>query len=60
MLKVIFGQGFRCPPLFERYYTDTSSQAANPGVPLEQYQNAPMTWMPASGRALRLVLGVKL
>jgi outer membrane receptor protein involved in Fe transport len=44
VVKAIFGQGFRFPTIFERYYTDDASQAANPGIKPEVLTSSQLSW----------------
>ena len=44
VVKAIFGQGFRFPTIFERYYTDDSSQAPNPGIKPEVLTSTQLSW----------------
>ena len=44
VVKAIFGQGFRFPTIFERYYTDESSQAANAAIKPEVITSGQLVW----------------
>lgn len=44
VVKVIFGQGFRFPTLFERYYTDAETQAANTAIDPEVVSSGQLSW----------------
>jgi iron complex outermembrane receptor protein len=42
--KLVYGQGFRFPTIFERYYTDGTSQAAHPSIQPEVLTSAQVSW----------------
>ena len=44
VLKFIYGQGFRFPTIFERYYTDGSTQAPNPYMKPEVITSEQVSW----------------
>jgi len=44
VVKFIYGQGFRFPTLFERYYTDGSSQAPNVSINPEVITSTQLSW----------------
>jgi iron complex outermembrane receptor protein len=54
--KLVFGQGFRFPTIFERYYTDGTSQAANPGIQPEVLTSAQLSWSRKWGSSMTLHL----
>ena len=47
VVKAIFGQGFRFPTIFERYYTDDATQAANPAIKPEVLTSGQLSWSKA-------------
>jgi outer membrane receptor protein involved in Fe transport len=44
VLKFIYGQGFRFPTIFERYYTDTQTQVPNTGLKPEIITSQQVSW----------------
>lgn len=44
VVKFIYGQGFRFPTVFEEYYTDASSQSANPELKPEVLSSYQVSW----------------
>jgi len=44
VVKAVFGQGFRFPTIFERYYTDEATQAANPAIKPEVLTSSQVSW----------------
>ena len=44
VVKVIYGQGFRFPTIFEEYYTDGQTQFANPALKPEVVTSQELTW----------------
>jgi iron complex outermembrane receptor protein len=44
VVKAVFGQGFRFPTLFERYYTDGATQVPNPGIKPEVITSSQLSW----------------
>jgi iron complex outermembrane receptor protein len=44
VVKLIYGQGFRFPTLFEAFYTDGQTQAANPGLQAEVLTTYQVDW----------------
>ena len=44
VLKLIYGQGFRFPTIFEAYYTDGVTQSANAGIKPEVLTSAQLAW----------------
>ncbi len=44
VLKLIYGQGFRFPTIFEEYYTDGATQSANPAIKPEVLTSTQLSW----------------
>ena len=44
VVKVLYGQGFRFPTVYERYYNDGQSQEANPGLAPEVITSTQVIW----------------
>ncbi len=53
VVKFIFGQGFRSPTIFERYYTDEVSQLPNPAMKPEVITSEQVSWTRKWSRAWR-------
>jgi outer membrane receptor for ferrienterochelin and colicins len=55
-LKLLYGQAFRIPNIYERYYTDNVSSKANPNLQPETIKTYEAVWEQLLGKYLRFTL----